>query len=117
MSPSLFDARGEPTAHARATDPTTSHDAARSVKSIRPRQRAVLAVLAERPMTDVELVEVYGYRHRADADRYPRQSESGLRTRRAELVTLGYVEDSTTTRRLESGRRAIVWTTTGRDPE
>jgi hypothetical protein len=114
--PTLFDPQArEPIAHARRTDPQTSHDAARSVTNLRPRQVAVLdLVLLLCPVTDPDLVEAYQTRSRIDPDRYPRQSESGIRTRRSELVTLGYVEDSTHRATLPTGRKATMWTATAK---
>lgn len=94
-------------AHARSTDPGTSHEAARSIdgESLRISQRAVLDLLRTRgPMPDHDLVELY--------DRtvpYPQQSHSGIRTRRRELVDAGLVVDTGERVRLPSGRRAIVW--------
>lgn len=52
-------------------------------------------------MTDWELVRRY--------DREPRQSESGLRTRRSELTAAGLVRDTGSRVRLPSHRYAIVW--------
>lgn len=106
----LFDEAGQPTAHARRTDPETSHAAARSIRAeqLRKSQEAVLAVFhAQGAMTDVELVNYY--RKRADFARLPQQSESGIRTRRSELVAAGRVEDSGQRVKLPSGRNAIVW--------
>ena len=99
----LFD----PHTRARAGDPDTSHDAARSLDAatVRASQEAVLTFLRERgPMTDYELVRRY--------DREPRQSESGLRTRRSELTAAGLVLDTGSRVRLPSRRYAIVWTAT-----
>lgn len=91
----------EPRAHARNTDPVTSHEAADSVRKIRESQAAVLRTFERQDyLTDVELVRIY--------HEHP-QSVSGLRTRRRELVDLGRIEDSGLKTRLPSGRRAIVW--------
>src|SRR5690606_39258978 len=95
-------------AKARRTDPETSHAAAASltVDTLRVTQAAVLRFIQENgSMTDVALVEDYPQH----ADDYPRQSPSGLRSRRAELVAGGLVEDPGQRVRLESGRQAIVW--------
>ena len=100
--PTLFDQ--EPVARARATDPDTSHQAARSVTNLRDSQEAVLRTLRLMSATDVELMRVY--RHN---ERNPVQSDSGIRTRRKELVDLGLVRDSGLRRKLPSGRNAIVW--------
>lgn len=98
-------------AHARRTDPDTSHAAAASVSDIRQSQYAVLKVLRKRSaqgFTDEELVaayEVFAGGNRA----YPYQSTSGIRTRRSELVRLGLVEDSGVKRVMTTGRMARVW--------
>lgn len=95
-------------ARARRADPETSHEAAASLTSdkLRRSQEAVLALLRERgPMDDQHLVREYAWNFDASA---PEQSESGLRTRRKELVQRGLVR-ATGTVRLPSGRNAIVW--------
>lgn len=105
----LFDSAGEPTAYARRTDPETSHEAARSIRSdkLRRSQEAVLDVLRSlHRATDVELIQSYNLRGYAFS--VP-QSDSGIRTRRSELVTAGKVIDSGERVKLPSGRRAIVW--------
>lgn len=91
------------TPRARRTDPKTSHDAAESVYDVTATQDYVLRAL-RKPRTDVELLEAYRNFKRA-----PRASESGLRTRRSELVRQGLVRDSGRRVVLESGRAAIVW--------
>lgn len=91
------------TAKARRTDPITSHDAADSVDNITQTQSYVLRCL-RRPRVDVELVSAYREYKTA-----PRASESGIRSRRAELVDRGLVIDTGRRVRLESGRYAIVW--------
>ena len=91
------------TPRARTTDPKTSHDAAESVQDVTATQDYVLRAL-RKPRTDVELLEAYRNFKRA-----PRASESGLRTRRSELVRQGLVRDSGRRVVLESGRAAIVW--------
>lgn len=94
-------------AHARTSDPWTSHAAADSLTSdkIRRSQDAVLRFLRERGgMDDATLVAGY--------DSYgiePPQSPSGLRTRRAELVAKGLVRDSGRTVTTTSGRKSIIW--------
>lgn len=91
-------------AHARRTDPATSHEAADSLSSdrLRASQDAVLAFLRRHgAMTDIELVERY--------DGTVQQSPSGLRTRRKELVTRGLVVDTGGWVRTPSGRRSTVW--------
>lgn len=87
----------------RYTDPQTSHDAANSVENLTVVKQHILKIL-KRPRTDVELLEAYRNLKTA-----PRASDSGLRTRRSELVDLGLVIDSGMRKQLESGRFAVVW--------
>lgn len=97
------------TPRARRTDPQTSHDAAASV-DLRGSHRAVLRLLdSYGPMTDEELVAKYVKNMTQLA--LPRQSESGIRTRRKELTTMDppQVVDSGEKKALKSGRKAIVW--------
>lgn len=90
-------------ARARKTDPITSQMAAESVRNVTKTQQFVLRVLS-RPRTDVELVEAYNNMKTA-----PRASESGIRSRRAELVRRNMIVDTGKRVRLDSGRYAIVW--------
>jgi hypothetical protein len=78
-------------AHARRTDPPTSHAAARSVTNLTKKQLAVHALLRKNgSMTDEQLVRTY----REAVDKkitfngvlLPEQSDSGIRTRRSELA-------------------------------
>lgn len=91
-------------AHARSTDPDTSHEAAASIKDLRQSQFKVWMLFGAFPdgATDEELLD------RA------RQigfliSDSGLRTRRSELVRQGLVEWSGEKKWTTSGRRTRVW--------
>lgn len=89
---------------ARREDPETSHEAAGSVRNLTAVQSAILMILrAAGPGTDEEIARAY-----LSLDRPP-CSPSGLRSRRAELVRLGKVEDSGERVKLETGRNAIVW--------
>jgi hypothetical protein len=94
-------------AHARTTDPVTSHEAAESVKNVSPTQLIILSLL-EIPQTDEELVANYNNLRKDNPTIVPKASQSGIRSRRAELfqaekvVPVGYALT-------ESGRRAIVW--------
>ena len=96
-------------AHARSTDPDTSRAAAASISEddLRKSQQAVLRILRTGEFTDTELVAVY------QASMYegevPKQSVSGIRTRRSELVKAGLVHDTGKRVALTSGRRSIVW--------
>lgn len=101
-------------AHARNTDPETSHEAAASLTSekIRASQRDVLNLLtAAGPLTDEALVALY--ERFADQGQLVRQSPSGIRTRRKELERRGEVVATTVRAVLASGRRAIVWRAAG----
>jgi hypothetical protein len=78
-----------------------------SIKGMRASQAAVLdAIKRLGPLTDEELGQVY--RQHSEGHGWPRQSESGLRTRRKELVTAGLVEASGHQQTL-SGRKAALW--------
>ena len=87
----------------RHSDPQTSFDAADSVTNLTAMKQHILKVL-KRPRTDVELLEAYKNLKTA-----PPASDSGLRTRRSELVDLGLVIDSGMRKKLPSGRFAVVW--------
>jgi hypothetical protein len=89
--------------NARKTDPKTSHDAADSVKDVTATQEYVLKAL-KRPRNDTQLIEAYRSYKTA-----PRASESGIRTRRAELVDAGLIDDSGKRVKMPSGRYSIVW--------
>ena len=93
---------------ARKTDPTTSHEAAASVTAVTGTQGAILRLLFT-PQYDDELVD--RYYTLVDAGLAPNASPSGIRSRRAELVEKGWVEDTGARVKLTSGRRAIVWAT------
>lgn len=92
---------------ARLSDPETSHEAAASVKNITTTQAQILKILCERPMTDEALVAAYGLYVKHNYA--PKASESGIRSRRAELVRSGRVVDTGNRQKLSSGRHAIVW--------
>lgn len=90
---------------ARKTDPKTSHDAAESVKNITATKAHILKVLRT-AKCDEQLVVMF----RANAPVDLRMtSESGIRSRRAELVREGRVVDTGERITLRSGRRAIIW--------
>lgn len=88
---------------ARNTDPKTSHTAAESVTNLTQTQATILRVL-QRPRTDTQLIEAYRKLKRA-----PLASESGIRSRRAELVEKGLVVDSGNRGLTPFNRRSIVW--------
>jgi hypothetical protein len=88
---------------ARKTDPATSHEAAESVIKVSDTQYKIWSLL-RKPLTDEQLVEAFRGKGWFGTD-------SGIRSRRKDLVDLGVVavKSYATTR---SGRRCIVW---GRD--
>ena len=90
-------------AKARRTDPETSHEAAESVKEVTLTQEFILKAL-RKPRNDSQLIEAYRAYKTA-----PRASESGIRSRRAELVDSGRVTDSGDRVKMPSGRWSIVW--------
>ena len=92
--------RPEPEAVARRTDPGTSWEAARSVKGIRESQAELLELFRHHgPMTDEMARNVYK----------GKQSLSGFRTRRSELVDMGRLIDTGRRVRGLTGRSMIVW--------
>ena len=97
-------------AHARGSDPWTSHAAARSLdaETLRKTQEAVLACFQiAGAMHHERLVDRYGTLRPEYG--WPEQSVSGLRTRTSELVTGGHLRDSGRVTRLDSGRKSIIW--------
>lgn len=97
------------TAFARVNDPGTSHEAAESLTPDRLR-RSMLAVWEclemWGPMTDTDLCAQY--QRNGLTWGWPKQSESGIRSRRAELCHHQLVRPVGTVR-LASGRNAIRW--------
>lgn len=90
---------------ARASDPATSHAAARSVTNLTEKQQAVLDVIRlHGPLTHENLV--YSYNRYSGL---PFQTDSGIRTRCCELVRRGLVMDSGERREISTGRKAVVW--------
>lgn len=92
---------------ARSTDPKTSHDAAETVADITITQAYILKALTK-PRTDSQLIEAYRKLKRA-----PLASESGIRSRRAELVAKGLVVDSGARGLTPYRRTSIVWAACG----
>ena len=94
---------GEETAHARKSDPETSHEAAESVEVVK-NQLYVLAAFSQIcPCTDKTLVATY---QRLSEHT---QSDSGIRTRRKELVRKGIVRWTGDWVRGDTNRRERVW--------
>ena len=102
----LFDYTPPPEAHARATDPDTSQEAAESISPrLRELQKLVLDFAACQPdgFTDIDL------------NRHFDTHSSTYRTRRAELVAKGHIRDSGERRAYGpdgTGRRHIIWQVT-----
>lgn len=90
---------------ARITDPYTSHEAADSVVLVTDTQDAIYRLLKKR-MTDDELISEY--KKLVLSNRAPAASESGIRSRRAELVQLSLVERKGESKTW-SGRKCIIW--------
>lgn len=99
------------TAHARHSDPQTSHDAAASVRNITRTHELILLIFGNlRKLHDESLIEYFQNSVRNNRDwRDVRASESGIRSRRAELVRLGKLRDSGKRERTASGRNSVVW--------
>ena len=93
---------------ARSTDPQTSHDAAKKVRGVSAVHSTILMILWQRgPLTDPQIAEYY-YERVADGSA-PMHSESGLRTRRKELVDMGKISPAAWKEKLSTGRYATVW--------
>lgn len=95
-------------ARARRTDPETSHTAAASVGGLTENQRALMTVfrVVGEPMLDEELVREY--QSRLKALRLPRQSESGIRSRRSELANKTRLVQGEK-KRMSTGRFGRTW--------
>lgn len=92
--------------HARNTDPQTSHDAAKSVNEVTRTKKAILSLLRTH-QSDMQLVA--NYIKLVSQNKAPKASESGIRSRRAELVKLGLVKDTGKRDLSASNRQMIVW--------
>lgn len=97
-------------AHARNSDPETSHQAAASVRIAnlgRTRDGIMDVLKVNGQQTDEQIWETYSRWH--DLGRtVPRSSPSGLRSRRSELVRMGFVE-ACGTGKTASGRPCTIW--------
>lgn len=89
---------------------STSFRAAFSIntKNISDTQVAICAILHQRPLNDEKLIEKYKEMVALEIG-VPRASDSGIRSRRAELVERGLIEDSGERIPMRSGRMSIVW--------
>ena len=87
----------------RRTDPETSFEAAASIHSLTRKQEAVFEVFrCYKRMHDAELLIRY-------PPEFPKQSPSGLRTRRSELVRAGRLEHTGDYAENAQGRRCRIW--------
>ena len=93
----------------RELDPSTSFEAARSLKTenITKTRNGILDILRNAPRHDEKLVQ--SYNALSIHHIVPFASDSGIRSRRAQLVELGLVEDSGERVKTASGRMSIVW--------
>ena len=94
----------------RPADPATSHAAAAAVTraNVTEVKAAVLALFRRHgPMAYHEWIPKY-FRLAAEHEA-PAHSESGLRTRRSELVQDGLLRDSHRTTPTLGGHQAVVW--------
>lgn len=90
-------------AHARRTDPVHSHEAAKSVVNLGRTRDAILHILkAIGPATDQQIADYY------EQYIYDPVSTSGLRTRRSELVRMGFVIEGGTGK-TATGRKCTIW--------
>ena len=89
---------------ARKTDPKTSHEAAKSVVRVTETQLIILQLL-RKSMTDQELISAY---KKLMPYKAPPASESGIRSRRAELVQFSLVKAKGESKTM-FGRKCIVW--------
>lgn len=88
----------------RTTDPQTSHDAEKSVSKLAQSYNNIIELFTDHgPMNDAQLIAAWRFRFGSKA------AESGIRSRRAELVAAGRIEDSGEKIPMESGRMSIVW--------
>ena len=94
----------------RGNDPETSRQAAESISqaAMRESHLAILAVFKKHnALNDEELAALYSIQ--ASEGSAPFLSPSGLRSRRSELHRAGYLKDSGTRTKTQSGRASIVW--------
>jgi hypothetical protein len=94
--------------NARITDPETSHEAAKSVSKLRDMyDTMIVAFETLGPMNDEQLIKLW--RVGVNELGWRSASESGIRSRRSELVAQGKLKDSGKRQKMQSGRLSIVW--------
>src|ERR1043165_6043105 len=96
-------------ARARHDDPWTSWAAARSLGPLRPRQAAIAHLFSTGlSYTLEEAVPAYRAYQSGPRGQSPPQTDSSIRSRIAELMDAGVLEDTGKTRLTRSGRKARV---------
>jgi hypothetical protein len=88
---------------ARNTDPETSHEAAETVDAVTETKQYILEALKQ-PRNDYDMIQTF--RSMLGS---PQVSDQSIRSRRAELVDSGMIEDSGERAKMPSGRWSIVW--------
>lgn len=97
---------------ARMSDPITSWLAAESVTNVQVLQKEIARLLAVGwPLSDEDIFDILEQR-RIDDDSLPQISPSGVRTRRAELVDMGYVQAHDMRGMTRAGRQCALWVAT-----
>lgn len=97
-----------PYAHARNTDPSTSHLAAESVAEVSRVQALVLALFHYLgDLTDAELC--HNWHLMTVAGDYPPATDQNIRSRRAELVQAGRLSATGRIAYTLHGRKTTVW--------
>ena len=94
-------------AHARSTDPQTSHEAARTVNVTKGQQTVLNEFLMYHELTDEALIEALQVRQDSCPD--AKLSDSGARSRRAELVAIGILKDTGRYGKTATGRKTTIW--------
>ena len=94
--------------NARISDPETSHEAAKSVSKLKEMYDTMLIAFESLgPMNDEQLIKLW--RVGVNELGWRSASESGIRSRRSELVAQGKIVDSGKRVKMQSGRMSIVW--------
>lgn len=98
-------------AHARKSDGPNSHKAAQSVTNLGRTRDEILRILKHYgPQADEQII--YAFRkcgmNAASTCELCRASDSGIRSRRSELVTMGFVHE-VGTGKTKSGRPCAIW--------
>ena len=96
--------KGNKVPNTRTLDPSTSHQAEKSVSKLADSYRIILDIFRNHgPMNDEALIATW----RKQASKLA--SDSGIRSRRSELVATGLIVDSGERQKMQSGRDSIVW--------